>query len=67
MPTAWRDTVPAALSAAGTRTAREVPAVLILEGIGFVGATFVGNMFQQYMVPERLKSHIRLAPNLYPL
>jgi hypothetical protein len=62
MPTAWRNTVTAASFAAGTRTAREVPAVLILEGIGFVGAIFVGNIIQQHMVPERLKSHIRLLP-----
>ena len=65
MLTAWRDTVPAALFAAGTRIAREVPAVLIPEGIGFVGAIFVGSMIQQDMVPERFESHIRLAPVIF--
>jgi len=63
MLTAWRETVPAALFAAGTRIAREIPVVLILEGIGFVGAIIVGSMIQQDMVPERFESHIRLAPS----
>jgi|HubBroStandDraft_1064217.scaffolds.fasta_scaffold625299_2 hypothetical protein len=65
MLTAWRDTVPAALFAAGTRIVREVLAVLIPEGIGFVGAIFVGSMIQQHMVPKRFESHIRLAPVIF--